>query len=113
MLVPSVVVLTILAGGRVANAAEVVLSQVDADGPPLRVMLWPHESQYVITSQSPEAGALVRRYETVVVTFDKIESQGPDAAGVREPRRPSPSPGGVQVVRPPVEADIGPELDDR
>ena len=105
--------MTVLAGDRAAATAELVLAPVDADGPPLGTMLWPHESQYVITSQSPVAGTLVRRYESVVVTFNKIDSEGPDAAGVREPRRPSPLPGNVRVARLPAEEGFGSSQDDQ
>jgi hypothetical protein len=91
--------MTVAAGRRAAVTADVVLAPADADGPPLGEMLWPHEAQYVITSQSPVAGTPVRRFESVVVTFDAIDSDGPDAAGVREPRRPTPPLGDVRVRR--------------
>ena len=54
--VPIVVGLTVLAGRRTADEAHLVLAPANADGPPLAVLLWPHESEYVIASQSPDAG---------------------------------------------------------
>lgn len=54
--VPMVVGKTVLAGRQTAGAAQVVLAPSNADGPGLGGLLWPHESEYVITSQSP-AGA--------------------------------------------------------
>lgn len=50
---PMVVGMTVLAGRRAAGDAEVVLAPANADGPPLGALLWPHESEYVIASQSP------------------------------------------------------------
>jgi hypothetical protein len=51
-----VVGMTVLAGRRAAGAAgaaEVVIAPANSDGPPLGALLWPHESEYVIASQSP------------------------------------------------------------
>jgi hypothetical protein len=93
--VPDVVGMTVLAGGRAAATAEVVLAQVDADGPPLGAMLWTHESQYVITSQSPAAGTVVRPFDSVVVTFELVD--GLQGVPVRRPRRPSPLPGHLRL----------------
>lgn len=88
--VPPFVGMTVLAGRRWAGEAGVVLAPTDADGPPLGALLWPHESDYVITSQVPPPGATVGRYASVVITYEPDERGGP--AGVREPRRPRPSP---------------------
>lgn len=63
--VPMVVGMTVLAGNRAAGAAGVVLAPVNADGPPLSALLWPHESEYVIASRSRVAGTRVRQYATV------------------------------------------------
>jgi len=54
--VPMIVGMTVLAGNRAAGAAGVVLAPVNADGPPLGALLWPHEEEYVIASQSPVGG---------------------------------------------------------
>ena len=86
-----------------------MLASADADGPPLSGLLWPHESEYVITGQSPVAGALVQRFTSVVITYDEIDPAGPDPAGVREPRRPSPAPGGLEVSRLPTHNDLDAE----
>jgi len=98
--VPMVVGMTVLAGNRAAGAAGVVLAPPNADGPPLGALLWPHESEYVIASQSPAAGTRVRQYDSVVITYVKTNTEGPGAAGVREPRRPKPAPGSLGAARP-------------
>jgi len=103
--VPSVVGLTVAAGDRVASDAEVVLAQVDADGPPLGEMLWPHQSDYVIASQTPVAGTLVRRWESVVITYVRTKKEGSGPAGLREPRRTGPTPGSLAAARPLDEAE--------
>jgi hypothetical protein len=66
----------------VAQAVGVVLAQPDADGPPLSALTW--RLPVVVTSQSPPAGTLITRYDSVVVTW------GSELSGVREPRRPLP-----------------------
>ncbi len=95
-----VVGMTVLAGNRAAGAAGVVLAPVNADGPPLGVLLWPHESEYVIASQSRVAGTRVRQYDSVVITYVRTSNEGPGAGGVREPRRPRPAPGSLGAARP-------------
>lgn len=98
--VPMVVGMTVLAGRRAAGDAEVVLAPANPDGPPLGALLWPHESEYVIASQSPVAGTRVRQYDSVVITYMRTNPEGPGAAGVRERRRPKPAPGSLGVARP-------------
>ncbi len=52
----------------------------------------------MITSQSPAGGTLVGQYDSVVITCEKTDLDGPDATGIREPRRPRPTPKDVGVV---------------
>ncbi|MFJ4772805.1 PASTA domain-containing protein [Streptomyces uncialis] len=52
--------------------------------------------EYVVR-QYPPAGVEVPRGATVTVWFDLASGEGDGGAGVREPRRPDPAPGGVQV----------------
>lgn len=98
--VPMVVGMTVRAGRHAAGDAEVVLAPANADGPPLGALLWPQESEYVIASQSPVAGTRVRQYDSVVITYVRSIPEGPEASGVREPRRPRPAPGNLGVARP-------------
>jgi len=100
-----VVGMTVLAGCRAAGDADVLLAPANADGPPLGALLWPHESEYVIATQSPVSGTRVQQYDSVVITYARIGSEGPGAAGVREPRRPKPAPGSLGVARPLDDAD--------
>ena len=67
---------------RTARAAGVVLAQPDPDGPPLSALTW--QLPVTVTTQDPPAGTVVRRWASVVVSWDSEES------GVREPRRPRP-----------------------
>lgn len=97
--VPMVLRMTVLAGRRVAGAAEVVLAPTNPDGPGLGGLLWPHEAEYVITSQSPPAGTLLRQHDSVVITYERSSGDGPEPAGVREPRRPRPASGSAGVSR--------------
>jgi beta-lactam-binding protein with PASTA domain len=57
----------------------------DPDGPPLAALGWPNT---VVTDQTPESGAKVPVGSAVTLWLDK----GGGSAGVREPRRPAPSP---------------------
>ena len=79
--VPTVVGMTVEAGRRAAGEAEVVLAPPDPDGPGLAGLLWPHEAEYVITSQSPAGGSLLRQHDSVVVTYTKIDADGPEPDG--------------------------------
>jgi len=94
-----VVGMTVLAGNRAAGAAGVVLAPVNADGPPLGALLWPHEEEYVIASQSPVGGTHARQYDSVVITYVRTSGEGPGTAGDSEPRRPKPAPGSVGEAR--------------
>ncbi len=75
-----VVGMTVLAGRRAAGDADVVLAPANADGPPLGALVWPHESEYVIASQSPVSGTRVQQYDGVVITYARTGSEGPGAA---------------------------------
>jgi hypothetical protein len=65
----------------------------DPDGPPLAVLGWPGG---VVTDQSPESGAKVPAGSPVTLWI----GLGGGSAGVREPRRPKPSPKSAHEVRP-------------
>jgi beta-lactam-binding protein with PASTA domain len=82
VIVPNVLGMLVDDARRVAQAAGVVLAQPDPDGPPLGGLTW--RLPVFITSQAPPAGSVLRRHESVVVTWGSEES------GVREPRRPHP-----------------------
>ena len=58
------------------------------DGPPLAELGWPGG---VVAAQHPQSGTRVRRGDKLRLQFLK-PPQGPDMAGDREPRHPSPSP---------------------
>ena len=66
----------------------------DPDALPLEVSAW-HDS--VVTDQSPESGARVPAGSTVRLWIGR---SGGGSAGVREPRRPSPSPLSARELRP-------------
>lgn len=83
VVVPDVLGMLVDDARRVAQAGGVVLAQPDPDGPPLGGLTW--RLPVFVTSQAPPAGSVVRRYESVVVTW------GSDQDGVREPRRPHPT----------------------
>ena len=92
--VPDVVGMLLSAGRLVATEAGVTLAQPDPDGPPLGALTWPGE--YVVTSQDPPPGTRVWRWDSVAVTWRALD--GGDAAGVREPRRPSPEADGAAAA---------------
>jgi hypothetical protein len=77
--------------GRSLDEARTVLvghglvpGSSDPDGPPVTATGWPRT---VVTDQSPEAGARVPSGSTVTLWLDRG-----GGSGVREPRRPKPSP---------------------
>ena len=78
VLVPDVVGLVVDDAQVVASAAEVVLAQADADGPPLSALTW--RKPVRVLTQDPPPGTPIRRYGSVVVTWTS------DEASVREPR---------------------------
>jgi len=65
----------------------------DADGVPYQNLGWPDQ---VVTGQVPEAGAKVVYGSSVRLWL----AAGGGGAGVREPRRPSPSPRSGREMRP-------------
>jgi len=80
--------MTVLAGHRLAGDAGVVLAPTDADGPPLGALLWPHESEYLITSQIPPPGTSVCRYDSVVITYELLDGSRPAASRPGNPSHP-------------------------
>ena len=82
VLVPDVVGMVVDDARAAAVAADVVLVQPDPDGPPLAALTW--RQPVTVATQDPPPGTLVRRYASVVVTWNRDESS------VREPRRPVP-----------------------
>ncbi len=70
---------------QVLHEAGLVGVSPDPDGPPLAAMGWPN---VVVTDQSPESGARVPAGSPVTLWLEP----GGGSAGVREPRRPKPSP---------------------
>jgi len=97
--VPDFVGLTVRIARRVGHEYGFVVTGPDLDGPPLGALTWP--GTWIVTDQDPAAGTLLARGERVMVRFE--EEPGGGTAGVREPRRPSPSPLSVHE-----EADIEP-----
>lgn len=86
MTVPGVVGLTVGAADALAQEAGLRLAQRDADGPPLRGLLWPHLDQYWVVSQDLPPGTEAREWDSLVVEV----RGGPGNAGDREPRRDPP-----------------------
>lgn len=86
--VPSVIGLHIRDAEQAAYDAGLKLAQPDPDGPPLAALTWSND--HWITSQTPAPGARLWRWDSLVVEWSA--RQGGDAAGVREPRRPKPTP---------------------
>lgn len=85
--VPDVVGQPFHVGRDIADAAGVTLANPDPDGPPIGALAWP--GLFYITSQSPEAGAIVYRWDSVVV---EIVAHGvTDSDAVRTPPEPPPS----------------------
>ena len=86
VVVPDLVGLTMDEARRVATEAGVVPASADPDGPPLAELTWP--GRFVVTGQDPGPGAVLLRWDSVVVDVRRDEG----GAGDREPRRPRPSP---------------------
>jgi hypothetical protein len=96
--VPDVVGLHISVARQIAYEAGLKLAQPDPDGPPLAALTWPGD--FIITGQSPAAGARLWRWDPLVVSWVAADQAGP--AGDREPRRPPapPVPPGEQHADP-------------
>jgi hypothetical protein len=84
VVVPDLVGLTVEEARDVATAAGVVPASADPDGPPLAALTWP--GRFVVTGQQPPPGALLLRWDSVVVEVRPDDVP----AGVREPRVPPP-----------------------
>lgn len=67
-------------------ARGLVIASPDPDGPPLTADGWPSG---VVTDQSPESGATIPPGSSVTVWLGRGRGGG---SGVREPRRPKPTP---------------------
>jgi len=84
--VPNLVGLTVSAARKFASDAGVKIAAEDPDGPPLGALTWP--GVWLVTAQRPAAGAILRRWGSVVVDFEQAPPG--DEAGDREPRSPVP-----------------------
>jgi beta-lactam-binding protein with PASTA domain len=85
VVVPDLVGLAVPEARRVATEAGVVPASADPDGPPLAALTWP--GRYVVIAQEPAPGAVLLRWDSVVVQVRRDEG----GAGDREPRRPPPA----------------------
>lgn len=100
--VPRVIGMSVDDAERTLANAGLAAGSWDPDGRPLAVVAWPNG---VVTAQAPEHGARVPR-GTVVKLW--VERDGGGNAGVREPRRPKPSPrSGREVLPEPVDDAVG------
>ena len=90
--VPSVIGMSWDRARDVLLEKSLVAAGADPDGLPLTAMGWPHG---MVTDQSPESGARVPAGSAVTLWLDR---GGGGSAGVREPRRPKPSPETARAV---------------
>lgn len=97
--VPELVGLTVREARNLGHKAGFVVTAADVDGPPLGELTWP--GIWVVTAQAPSPGTRLRRWENVVIEFEKLSGDG--EGGVREPRRPLPDPGMFGMERDPTE----------
>lgn len=88
--VPNVVGLEWLAAREALNDKGLVAIGADPDVP-----IAPGERGWIVTDQSPESGARVRPGSVV-----RLWLKGDGGAGVREPRRPRPTPRSAREMRP-------------
>jgi hypothetical protein len=86
VVVPDLIGFEVSEAQRLCESAHLVLLGPDADGPPLRSLTF--IDRWVVTSQQPEAGALVDREDAVTIEFRRFG--GGDDSGDREPREPPP-----------------------
>ena len=84
---PDLVGLLVREAKEVGHEAAVVVVANDVDGPPLGALTWP--GVWIVKAQEPAAGAHVRRWDNVRVTYGRIDG---NEAGDREPRLPPLSP---------------------
>lgn len=92
VVVPDIVGLTWEDAHQALRDAGLVAISPDPDGPPLPVA---GSLGYVVVDQKPTAGTTVTPGSPVALWIDG----GPGSAGVREPRRPRPSPTSVRGAR--------------
>jgi hypothetical protein len=92
VVVPNVIGRSWDAAGQLLLAKRLVVTSADPDEPPLAELGWPN---VVVADQSPESGAKVPSGSPVTLWLWR----GGGSAGVREPRRPKPSPRSGQEIR--------------
>jgi hypothetical protein len=86
---------------RVLHDKGLVATSAERDGPLLAELGWPN---VVVADQSPESGAKVPAGSPVTLWLHR----GGGSAGVREPRRPKPSPRSGRETRPePMDEALG------
>ncbi|MEO6881946.1 MAG: hypothetical protein ABI181_13510 [Mycobacteriaceae bacterium] len=93
VVVPRVVGHLVSDAREVAEAAQLVLTSDDADGPPLSTLTWSGTS--VVTRQRPAPGELAQPGDLLWVRCREEPDDG--SGGVREPRHPRPDPVAVAV----------------
>lgn len=91
VVVPNVVGMSWDDARRVLTEKRLVAVGPDPDGPPLAAQGWPNG---VVTDQSPESGAKVPVGSSVTLWLDRG-----GGSGVREPRRPKPTPRSGREMR--------------
>jgi hypothetical protein len=84
--VPDVVGLPFHVGRDIASAAGVTLANPDPDGPPIAGLAWP--GLFYITSQRPDAGTVLYRWDSVVVEI--VEHGTAESNALREDSDPPP-----------------------
>lgn len=84
--VPDVVGMPFHIGRNVASAAGVTLANPDPDGPPIGALAWP--GLFYITSQHPEEGTVVHRWDSVVVEI--VEHGDAESHALRDSSGPTP-----------------------
>lgn len=85
--VPEVVGLPFHVGRDVADAAGVVLANLDPDGPPIGALAWP--GLFYIATQDPAPGASLLQYDSVRVTV--VRHGGTLQTNSRLPANPPPT----------------------
>lgn len=102
VIVPRVIGLSVDDAQHELAEKGLAAGSADPDGAPLSVVGWPNG---VVTGQAPEHGARVPRGSVVKLWVERDDGGN---AGVREPRRPKPSPrSGREVVPEPVDDAVG------
>lgn len=102
VVVPRVVGSLVPDAHRLAEAAQLILTSDDADGPPLSALTW--SGTWVITRQRPAPGERAQPGDLLWVRCREEPDDG--SGGVREPRQPRPDPVAVAVDP----ADAGDDL---